>query len=194
MHISFGQDISLFEAFADPWEAVDAHAVMVPADGATQRVTEDANVIVDAKRVFHGPEMPHAYAYRFTIKSSGKTVVFSGDTAAPDANLIRLAQGCDVLVHEAQDDARVDQIIAEANLPADVAATVRDYLCNSHSSVLDVPGVAKAAAAKKLVFCHYGPVASEPPREFLRQARTAARDFGYLGQIVAPNDLDVIPL
>jgi len=190
--MAFAQDISLFEAFAYPMPSVDPHDVMVPADGTPQRVMEDANVIVDATRVFHGPEVPDAYAYRFTIKASGKTVVFSGDTAAPDANLIRLAHGCDVLVHEVQDNARVDEIVA--TLSPEVAATVKEHLYNSHSSVLDVPGVAKASEAKTLVFCHYGPVATQSPREFLKLGREAARNVGYRGRIIAPTDLDIIAI
>ena len=50
-------------------------------------------VRVEATRVFHGPEVAHAYAYRFTVKSTGKVVVFSGDTAAPDAEPDRAGPG-----------------------------------------------------------------------------------------------------
>ena len=57
------------------------HDVVPPADGI-HRVMEDERVAVDAVRVFHGPEVDDAYAYRFTVKRTGKVVAFSGDTAA----------------------------------------------------------------------------------------------------------------
>lgn len=190
---TFAQDIALFSVGQGPFPALTAHDVTVPADGAPTWVMDDANVTVEATRVYHGPEMPNAYAYRFTIKSSGKSVVFSGDTAAPNANLIRLAQGCDVLVHEVQDNTRVDALAAGIPDPAHAAA-LRQHLYESHSNVLDVPAVAQQADAKTLVFCHYGPDATVPPLTFLQRARAAAREVDYRGDIVAPADLDVIPL
>jgi ribonuclease BN (tRNA processing enzyme) len=191
---TFAQDIALFSAGGGfgPFPTVTGQDVTVPANGQATRVMEDANVIVDATRVFHGPEVANAYAYRFTIKSTGKTVVFSGDTAAPDPNLIALAQGCDVLVHEVQNNDRVDELAA--SLPPAAGAALKKHLYESHSNVLDVPGVAKAAGAKKLVFCHYTPLATDKPQVYLRMGREAARNIGYRGDIVAPSTLDVIKL
>ena len=55
----------------------------------------DANVKVTAARVHHPPT--DAWAYRFD--AADRSVVISGDTAYSE-NLIRLATGADVLVHE----------------------------------------------------------------------------------------------
>ncbi|WP_246080935.1 MBL fold metallo-hydrolase [Modestobacter altitudinis] len=188
---TFAQDIGLFTTGGGfpPFPPVTAHDVTVAA--AASPVMEDENVTVEATRVFHGAEVPNAYAYRFTVKRTGKVVVFSGDTAAPDQNLIGLAQGCDVLVHECQDNDRVDELAA--GLPAAQGAALRQHLYEAHSNVRDLPAVAKAAGAEKLVFCHYTPT-PQPPAVYLRKARDAARSIGYRGEIVAPSDLDVIRL
>ncbi|WP_420120901.1 MBL fold metallo-hydrolase [Nakamurella sp.] len=191
---TFNQDINTFLSGGGfgPFPTVNTTDIAVPADGTPTRVMEDANVVVDATRVFHGPEVANAYAYRFTIKSTGKVVVFSGDTAAPDQNLINLAKNCDVLVHETQNNLKVDQIAA--SLPPAQGDALRKHLYESHSNVVDLPGVAKAANAKKLVFCHYTPDYTDRPQVYLSQARPAARKVGYRGDIIAPSALDVIRL
>ncbi|MFJ4622417.1 MBL fold metallo-hydrolase [Streptomyces sp. NPDC088812] len=189
----FGQDVRLYEAgggFAD-YPTLRAHDVKVAGSSAIVRIMEDDNVIVDATRVFHGSEVKDAYAYRFTIKASGKTVVFSGDTAAPDANLIRLARNSDVLVHEAMDTSLIDKITA--SLPQAQAEELRTHMIQAHSDVSDLPAVAKAAGAQRLVFCHYTPI-PQAPSVFAAKAQAAADAIGYRGSIIAPSDLDVITL
>lgn len=189
---SFAQDIALFGVGGGfgPYPTVITTDVTI-AYGQITRVMEDDNVVVDATRVFHGSEVT-AYAYRFLIKSTGKVAVFSGDTAAPDQNLIALAQGCDVLVHETQNNLKVDQIAAA--LPPAQGEPLKKHLYETHSNVVDLPGVAKAAGAKKLVFCHYTPDYTDKPQVYLSQARPAARKVGYRGDIIAPSALDVIRL
>ncbi|MFE7629148.1 MBL fold metallo-hydrolase [Kocuria sp. NPDC057446] len=190
---TFGEDINLFTAggIIPVFPALKAHDVSLSATRRITRVMEDDNVAVDATRVFHGPEVKDAYAYRFTLKHTSKTVVFSGDTAAPDQNLIALAQGCDVLVHEAQDNTAVDRVAA--SYPPAQGEALRKHLYRSHSDVLDLPAVAKAARAKKLVLNHYTPVV-HPAATWLAIIRPAAEKAGYTGQILAPMDLDTITL
>lgn len=189
----FEQEIGLFQAGGGfgVFHEGEGHDVDVPLDGSIVRVMEDDNVQVDATRVFHGPEVLNAYAYRFTVKRTGKVVVFSGDTAAPDENLAALAKGCDVLVHETQDNTAIEQITA--SLPHPRGEQLKKHLFEAHSSVLDLPAVAIAARAKKLVFSHYTPVA-HPPATWLAMAAPAAEVIGYTGEIIAPQALNVIPL
>src|SRR6516162_5124335 len=66
----------------------------VSASGIVMR---DENVNVIAAIVQHPPVRP-ALAYRFDFHD--RSITFSGDTA-PNAALTRLAQGADILVHEA---------------------------------------------------------------------------------------------
>jgi ribonuclease BN (tRNA processing enzyme) len=165
------------------------HDLSAQPNGPAVTVMEDANVTVDAVWVQH--TIDYAYAYRFTIKSTGKVVVFSGDVVANEPNLIALAQGCDVLVHEVLDPDRVDEIVAP--LPEPGRSVLRGRITDGHTSVYDLPAVAAAAEAQKLVMNHYTPV-PQKPSEWLRKARRAARQVGYRGDIVAPVDLDVIDL
>ena len=175
-----------------PRPVLTASDLLLPAGEGIHHVMEDDRVRVDATRVFHGPEMADAFAYRFTVKSTGKVVVFSGDTAALDANLIALARDCDVLVHEVQDNDDVERLAASFPTPEQGAA-LKEHLLNSHSDVRDLPRVGKAAGAARVVFSHYTPV-PKPPSEYLDKARESAEEIGYDGELVAPLDLDVVTL
>lgn len=166
--------------------------LLLPAGGGVHPVMEDDRVVVEATRVFHGPEVAHAYAYRFTVKRTGKTVVFSGDTAAPDTNLIELARGCDVLVHEVQDNDNV-QRIADSFPSPEQGQVLKKHLMEAHSDVRDVPRVAHAAGVGRVVFSHYTPM-PQSPSTYLEKAQPVADEIGYPGEIIAPSELDVIPL
>lgn len=193
IHATFADEVRLFSEGGGfgVFPTLEGHSVSVPKSGKITHVMEDDNVVVEATRVYHGPEVDNAYAYRFTLKSSGKTVVFSGDTAAPDQNLISLAQGCDVLVHETQDNDAVDRVAA--NLPPEQGEALRQHLYEAHSNVLDLPEVAKSAGAKKLVLNHYTPVV-HPAATWLAMIQPAAEKVGYAGQIEAPMDLGTVAL
>ena len=175
-----------------PRPAVTPTDVVLPAGSGIHPVMEDDRVVVEASRVFHGPEVVDAYAYRFTVKRTGKVAVFSGDTAAPDANLIELARGCDVLVHEVQDNDNVQRIAESFPVPEQGAALKR-HLLEAHSDVRDVPRVAHAAGVSRVVFSHYTPL-PQSPEIYRAKAQAVADEIGYRGGIVAPSELDVIEL
>ena len=59
-------------------------------------IYKDSNILVKAFKVNHG-SWPEAYGYRFETKD--KVIVVSGDCTYSE-NLIKNAQGCDILVHE----------------------------------------------------------------------------------------------
>ncbi|MCZ9340669.1 MBL fold metallo-hydrolase, partial [Streptomyces sp. TRM76130] len=63
------------------------------------RVFEDDRVRVSAILVPHGPVFP-SFAFRFDTDEG--SVTFSGDTAYSE-NVTRIADGCDILVHEVVD-------------------------------------------------------------------------------------------
>ncbi|MGC8786130.1 MAG: MBL fold metallo-hydrolase [Anaerolineae bacterium] len=92
-------------------------------------------------------------------KISGRSIVYSGDTAPCD-NLIRLAHGADVLIHEASGE----------------------YM--GHSSAAQAGKAAQRAGVKKLYLIHY-PTLTADLNALLAQARQEfagevelARDFG----------------
>ena len=91
-----------------------------------------------------------ALAYRFD--AADRSFVFSGDTARSD-NLIKLAQGADVLVHEAFFPDAADRLASRVS----TAATLKKHLLASHTTIEDVGRVAAAAAVKTLVLSHFVP-------------------------------------
>jgi ribonuclease Z len=79
-------------------EKLPARGIGVVAKDIVQGVVYENNgVKVTAFDVNHGDEIKPAYGYRIDYK--GHAIVLSGDTRVSE-NLIRFAQGADVLIHE----------------------------------------------------------------------------------------------
>jgi len=116
---------------------------------AAGAVMQDDNVMVTAALVEHPPVTP-AFAYRFDCHY--RSIVISGDTR-PSKNLVKLAQGADVLVHEVMHMPSLEQLIAtETN-----AKTLREHLLAAHSTCEEVGRVATEAGVKTLVLSHFVP-------------------------------------
>src|SRR6266508_3425636 len=112
-------------------------------------VMQNSDVKVTAARVRH-PPIVHAYAYRFD--SADRSIVISGDTAySPE--LIALARGADVLVHEAMHLGGLESLLKR--VPN--AATLREHLLASHTATEDIGKVAAEAGVKTLVLSHFVP-------------------------------------
>ncbi|WP_234835135.1 MBL fold metallo-hydrolase [Mycolicibacterium stellerae] len=109
-------------------------------------VVTDDNVAVTATLVAHYDVYP-AFGFRFDLAKSGVSVTFSGDTTKSD-NLIALAGGTDILVHEAQFS--LDDAYYHNRFPP-------NYLKSSHTSAEQVGEVAAAADAKHVILSHYSP-------------------------------------
>ena len=112
-------------------------------------VMQDENVKVTATLVHHPPVVP-AFAYRFD--AADRSIVISGDTGRSD-NLIKLAQGADVLVHEALYVPGVDRLVAR--VPN--AAKLKQSIMSHHTTAEDAGRVAEAAGVKTLVLSHLVP-------------------------------------
>jgi ribonuclease BN (tRNA processing enzyme) len=124
-------------------------------------VYEDENVEVRAILVHHPPVFP-SFAYRFDTADG--SIVFSGDTTV-SPNLVKLAQGADVLVHEVIDRAWVESRFEPPLDPFEQAAV--NHLISSHTTIEQVGEVAERAGVGTLVL--------DSPRPRRQPARALAR-------------------
>jgi ribonuclease BN (tRNA processing enzyme) len=141
-------------------------------------VLDDGNVRITAALVDH-PPLDRAFAYRFDAPD--RSIVISGDTRKSDA-LVRLAQGADVLVHEAMFPSAVDRLIANVTNAPRLKASIIGH----HTSAEDAGKVAAAAGVKTLVLSHLVP-AEDPAVTDGMWIERARSSFG--GTIVVGRDL-----
>lgn len=141
-------------------------------------VFKDEAVTVTAAIVPHPPVEP-SFAYRFD--TADRSIVISGDTAFSE-NLIELAKGADVLVHEVMYVPAVERLAAR--VPS--ATRLKEHILASHTSAEDAGRVAHAAGVKLLVLSHLVP-ADDPTvtdEMWIRAARTH-----FSGLVVVGKDL-----
>lgn len=168
-----GLDIPLPEPYgADP--DGDPHPDMEPF-----AVFEDEHVRVSAILVKHAPVFP-AYGFRFDTEQG--SVVFSGDTG-PSENLVKLAAGADILVHEVIASGFAEQRYPEPRTPAE--ETSYRHLIEAHTTEKEVGAVAEAAGVQRLVLNHLVPADWSPGAW-----RAAGR--GFSGRLTVGADLDFI--
>ena len=141
-------------------------------------VMRDENVKVTCALVAHPPVTP-AIAYRFD--TSDRSIVISGDTNRSD-DLVKLAQGADILVHEALYMPALDRLVAR--VPN--ASTLKKHLIDSHTSAEDCGRVATEAGVKTLVLSHLVP--ADDPLVTEQMWHDAARSQ-FKGEIIVARDL-----
>lgn len=141
-------------------------------------VFEDDNVRVRAALVDHPPVVP-SFGYRFDAPD--RSIVISGDTR-PSENLIELARGADVLVHDAFYPAAIDRLVA--GVPN--ASTLKQSILSHHTSAEDAGRVARAAGVETLVLSHFVP--AEDPAISDQMWIDAARTH-FDGTIIVGKDL-----
>ncbi|QEE44013.1 MBL fold metallo-hydrolase [Rhizobium sp. WL3] len=112
-------------------------------------VLQDGDLEVEALRVDH-PPVTECFALKF--KGSGKTVVFSADTA-PFPPLADFARHADILVHEAMLPEGLDSIVRRTGN----GSCLREHLVASHSFAADAAGIAQEAGVAMLVLNHLIP-------------------------------------
>lgn len=108
-------------------------------------------------------------------------IVISGDTARSD-NLIKLAQGADVLVHDALYVPAVDRLVAGVSN----ATSLKQSILSHHTSAEDAGRVAQAAGVKTLVLSHLVP--AEDPEVTDQMWIDAARAH-VRGRVIVGKDL-----
>ena len=113
-----------------------------------------------------------ARAFRFEEISTGKSVVISGDTR-PCSNIINLARGTDVLIHE-------------SSFPHREAAKAAEF---GHSTALQAGEVAQLAQARSLYLIHFDANYDNELSHFVTSASQA-----FSGQILIPDELTTITI
>lgn len=166
-------------------------------DIAPGLVYEDDNLRVTAVENTHYPDSGHvddahhvSFSYRFDTPD--RSIVFSGDTAKSD-QLIELAKGADILVHEVLHPERTTalftQKFAEQGRPPEEAAHVLKAVIAIHTTVEQVGEVAAAAGVKTVVLNHFVP--GFDPDETEEQWITDLRKH-FSGKVVIGQDLMVL--
>jgi ribonuclease BN (tRNA processing enzyme) len=141
-------------------------------------VMSDDNIKVTAALVDHPPVVP-AFGYRFDARD--RSIVISGDTA-PSNNLVRLAQGAEVLVHSVMYPAAIDRLVG--GVPN--AATLKESILAHQTSAEDAGRIAQAAGIQTLVLSHFVP-ADDP--QVTDDMWTQAAQLHFRGKVVLGKDL-----
>lgn len=135
-------------------------------------VYDSGGVRVTAFLVDHGA-WREAYGYRFD--TPGRSIVLSGDTR-PSEELVKMATGVDVLIHEVQPSDSIDP--PGKRTAAEWAAYVRAY----HTTALQLGELAARAHPGLLIVYHDGRRA--PADQLLAEIRRS-----YSGPVVIASDL-----
>lgn len=147
-------------------------------------VLQDEYVTVTATRVDH-PPIFHAYAFRFDCVNPSWSVVISGDTCECPS-LVKLAQKCDVLVHEVLLASR-SEMARMLGKPEDHALV--NHVMRAHTSIAGVANVARQAETAKLILSHFvpgdRPLNDAAKSEIVEEIRSA----GFGGVVVLGEDL-----
>lgn len=140
-------------------------------------VMQDDNVKVTAAIVQHPPVKP-AFAYRFDCPD--RSIVFSGDTR-PSDDLVKLAHGADILVHEVIDLRAIDQVVKDEAM----ATRLRAHLEAAHTPMSEVGQIATRAGVKTLVLNHFVPGTAHIPDEVWYDAVKPH----FKGRVIVGHDL-----
>jgi ribonuclease Z len=156
---------TFFGALLQAWEPEFrqrlAHELR-PPDGLQVEITEidgawclqTEQLRITNTEVRHQP-IPQAFAFRF--EAHGDSAAISGDTAySPE--LITLAQGCDLLVHEAFLHWQYDTV--RRNATVEQRHNIRSY----HTTTEEVGQVASNARVKHVALTHFVPVVFDRQR------------------------------
>ena len=160
----------------DAGSLVRATDIALPPPGAAQvpvAVLDEPGVRVTAVRVMHGRAVP-ALGYRFDTPDG--SVVFSGDTTVNE-DLIALARGADILVHQVADLGYLER--------HGFSGAALDRMAALHTDVGQVGAVAERAGVGELILNHYLP--AEP--DAISPAQWAGRaGQGFSGITTAGHD------
>lgn len=137
-------------------------------------IYDQGGLVVKAIAVVHGP----APAVAFRIEYKGHSIVYSGDTDSQTDNMVRIAQGADLLIY---DTSITDTL---PNGPNDAV------FFTLHTTPTRMGQVAAAAGVRHLLLSHLTPITA--PR--LKEVKQLIRAQGFDGKVSAAQDLEVLNL
>ena len=114
------------------------------------QVLDNDQVTITATPVAHAPDLP-TLGMHIHSKVSGKDLVYSSDTG-PSDNLVRLAQGVDVLLHEC-------------------AGVSSHPIPELHSNAAQVGRVARQTGVQRLILLHLDMVCNDAPEDIIAEVR-----------------------
>lgn len=158
----------------DDDKAVPDGAVLLAEDIEEGVVLETDGMKITAFRVDHAPVEP-ALGYRIDYR--GRSVALSGDTR-PSTNLVRNAEGVDLLVHEV--------ISPEALQRAGIGAAQAKSRIEHHTTAEQAGGIFASIRPRLAVYSHIG-----PPSATAQDLMLATRKR-YAGPVEVGEDLMVI--
>lgn len=133
-------------------------------------IYSDNNIEVEAFLVNHGTL--ESYGYKFVLPD--RTVVISGDTCFSD-NLIKHAEGCDLLIHE----------VYSAEALNERTEDWRRYHSSVHTSTRELAEIARRVQPQLLVLYHQL-FMKRSVEDLLKEITDH-----YNGKVISGNDLDV---
>jgi ribonuclease BN (tRNA processing enzyme) len=172
--------------WADDFKMKPLAMIDVGEVSAAGLVTEDDNVKVSAIIVEHPPVKP-ALGYRFDFPD--RSIAFSGDTTPLEA-VAKMAEGADVLVHEAMYVPAVESYMRD-QIARGRPVKLEDFMAHmkaDHTPVEDVGRIAQDAGVKILVLSHLTPAIDSISDDTWRTL--AAKHFK--GEIIVGRDLMVV--
>ncbi|NDL56501.1 MBL fold metallo-hydrolase [Phytoactinopolyspora mesophila] len=176
-----------------PWELFEAQEITLPATldfhpnlnpcPAMEpiQVFEDDAVRVTSILVKHPPLAP---AFAFRLDCDEGSVVVSGDTAPTD-NTVRIADGAELLLHEALDMDWAERIYAAS--PTAEHQAVLEHHRAAHTTPAQAAAIAEKAGVRTLALHHLVPHST--PRPAWEQMAES-----FSGRVMAPDDLEVCAL
>ncbi len=153
-------------------------------DGVSVELTRPGDAREIGPLAVESREVPHVEYLECLarrISAGGRALVYTGDTTCAPEVLVPLAEGADVLVHEAFTEAALERTAEAAGMTAERAEVFRAAIRGTHSSAADAGRVAREAGAARLVLTHL--LAAEREEELIAEA---GREFG--GAVLAAAD------
>ena len=141
---------------------------MIPLERHTIEPGPDPILTTSSCHIRVAPGQHSVPTVGLRVDTASGTLVYTSDTA-PCASIAELAQGADLLLHEAT-------FLAGAEEEAET---------HGHSTALQAGQVATAVGARRLALVHFTP---PRPEDLQRLHEDATRSFG--GPIVVPSDLE----